>query len=495
MSTSPSNSDRLEDTLESTRRSVRQLEIDAYRIRADLTRIEAELDAEGDRDPATLPRREVIPVPTPATPTSASVNALATTPRVYPIDGAPTITVPTTSLDWQASVAPSLPDGMNLLVGTSPQIAAPSVLETAPPSVIDPIATELASTSNVPTLQKRRYRRAARPFMSSLVVHAVILLLATSITVVTIVETRPFFTADLVELADEEPIEKLENVDVDQLGQLDDIQLQNTISDSAKFDVAGPLVDEVVPVDFQSVAGPANLGDMGAFSSLPTDLGTAMMGSGGLGADGTGAPSGLGSGNQRKGGGGARNGGPLGEALFFGTQSKGDRFVYVVDNSSSMKGGRLEMAVAELLKSVGGLSPKQSFYVIFVSDQTYPMFYPVPERTLLPATAANRERLSHWLPKAILASGKNRELIKAMDLAASLEPHAVFLLWDGDMKYSDKVRMDVMTHLTRPNQWKFAIHTLGFGINSLDSEYNLTTIAQAHGGTYRRVDVPTVPRR
>jgi hypothetical protein len=55
--------------------------------------------------------------------------------------------------------------------------------------------------------------------------------------------------------------------------------------------------------------------------------------------------------------------------------------------------------------------------------------------------------------------------------------------------------MDVMTHLTRPNQWKFAIHTLGFGITSLDSEYNLTTIAQAHGGTYRRVDVPTVPRR
>jgi hypothetical protein len=31
------------------------------------------------------------------------------------------------------------------------------------------------------------------------------------------------------------------------------------------------------------------------------------------------------------------------------------------------------------------------------------------------------------------------------------------LLWDGDMKYSEKVRLDVMTHLTRPNQWNLAL--------------------------------------
>jgi hypothetical protein len=188
-------------------------------------------------------------------------------------------------------------------------------------------------------------------------------------------------------------------------------------------------------------------------------------------------------------------GGPQGSAVFFGARSQGNRFVYVVDNSSSMKDGRFEFAVAELVKSVEALTPRQSFYVIFVSDQPYPMFYPMPERDLLPATAANKKRLAAWLPKAILASGKNRELIKAMDLAASLRPHAVFLLWDGDMKYSDKVRMDVMNHLTRPNQWNFAVHTLGLGITSLDAEYNLTAIAQAHGGTYRRIPVPNELRR
>jgi hypothetical protein len=176
--------------------------------------------------------------------------------------------------------------------------------------------------------------------------------------------------------------------------------------------------------------------------------------------------------------------------VFFGTRSQGNRFVFIVDNSSSMKGGRLEAAIAELLRTVDSLSPRQAFYVIFVSDQTYPMFYPQPAADLLPATAPNKERLAEWLPNAILASGKNRELIKAMDLAASLRPDVVYLLWDGDMRYSDQVRTEVMTHLTRPQPWSFPIHTLGMGITSLDAEYNLTAIAQAHGGTYRRVDVP-----
>jgi hypothetical protein len=187
---------------------------------------------------------------------------------------------------------------------------------------------------------------------------------------------------------------------------------------------------------------------------------------------------------------GGAPGGDLGEAIFFGARSKGDRFVFVVDNSSSMKGGRLETAIAELLKTTDALTPRQSFYVIFVSDQPYPMFFPATAPDLVPATPANKQRLAQWLPRAILASGNNRQLIKAMDMAAALRPHAVFLLWDGDMKYSEKVRLEVMTHLTRPNQWNFPIHTLGMGVTSLDAEQNLTTIAQAHGGTFRKVDVP-----
>jgi hypothetical protein len=33
------------------------------------------------------------------------------------------------------------------------------------------------------------------------------------------------------------------------------------------------------------------------------------------------------------------------------------------------------------------------------------------------------------------------------------------------------------------------------GITSLDSEQNFTTIARAHGGSFRRVDVPAIRER
>ena len=119
-----------------------------------------------------------------------------------------------------------------------------------------------------------------------------------------------------------------------------------------------------------------------------------------------------------------------------------------------------------------------------------PMFFPQQEPSLVPATPENKRRLAEWAPKAILASGKNRELIKAMDLAASLQPQAVYLLWDGDLRYSETVRLDVLTHLTQPNEWPFIVHTLGMGITSPNSEQNLRMIAQAHSGTFRRIDVP-----
>ena len=150
-----------------------------------------------------------------------------------------------------------------------------------------------------------------------------------------------------------------------------DPQLQDTISDSPQLDVASPVVGEVTPVDFESTAGPASLGDMGSLGSLPRDLGIDATGAGGLDADGTGAPSGLEAGSRRRGGGSGRGGdgdarssGRTGSAMFFGTKSQGSRFVFVVDNSSSMKGAGWELAAAELIKTVEGLSEKQSFYVI-----------------------------------------------------------------------------------------------------------------------------------
>ena len=45
-------------------------------------------------------------------------------------------------------------------------------------------------------------------------------------------------------------------------------------------------------------------------------------------------------------------------ASFFGTKVEGERILYMLDNSGSMKRGRMETLVAELSKSVMSLDPK-----------------------------------------------------------------------------------------------------------------------------------------
>jgi hypothetical protein len=270
----------------------------------------------------------------------------------------------------------------------------------------------------------------------------------------------------------EETAERLTEIEIE-TSAFEDAELQTVAFEQPEFNMSDSILPNVTPLD--SLA-PSSTERFGQVDSLPGDLGTLMAGAG--------EPD------------GGKASGSHGSANFFGTRSQGDRFVFVIDNSSSMKNGRLEAAIAELVTCVKELSRRQSFYVLFVSDQTYPMFYPETEPALVLATEQNKKRLGEWLTRVRLASGKNRELIKAMDLAASLQPQAVFLLWDGTLHYNERVRQDVMTHLTRPKQWTFTIHTLGMGIESLDSEFNLRSIAQAHGGVYRQINVPSVlPRK
>jgi hypothetical protein len=390
--------ERREQAIESTRRRLRRLEIEAHRIRAELARLEAEYED----DVADWLTRKV-------------------RRRAQPRNQS--------RIDAPHSRLKSAGNGNSAVAGVSdfgPK-AAPLGNKPPLPEVV------LKAGDPDPRPRTAAYRKQARPLLLSLALHAAALCLCLTFTFATLVQQTTPLLASPADL-DENVSQEVSDVEIEPT-KFEDVELQNVIADSEEFNIADNLLREFEPAELG--AGSQSLGDVGQLDALPSDLGTLMAGAGSPG--------------------GGKPGGPLGEAMFFGTRSKGDRFVFVVDNSSSMKGGRLETATAELLKTIDALSPRQVFYVIFVSDQTYPMFYPMPAPELLPATAANKKRLAEWTPKAILASGKNRELIKAMDMAAALRPHAVFLLWDGDLKYSDKVRIDVMTHLTRANQWDLVL--------------------------------------
>src|SRR6476620_8204944 len=104
MSQESSNSDWLQEALESTRRNVRQLEIDAYRIRTDLARIEV-ANAAGVAN-----RSAVAPPVIEESDQQPQALLRAEPPPVAEAD----------SIEWQPA-AMNGPAGMDVLVGAPPR--------------------------------------------------------------------------------------------------------------------------------------------------------------------------------------------------------------------------------------------------------------------------------------------------------------------------------------------------------------------------------------
>ncbi|TWT36041.1 hypothetical protein KOR34_09400 [Posidoniimonas corsicana] len=214
-----------------------------------------------------------------------------------------------------------------------------------------------------------------------------------------------------------------------------------------------------------------------AIETLPSDASGLMQAAGISGAGGEtgdGSESGAGS------------------AQFFGARAQGNRFVFVVDNSGSMTGGRMETTFFELLNSIGGMKPKQEFHVLFYSDQVYPMFFPQPANELIAATRANKGRLEQWLASVQMCKGDC--LTDAMDQAAALRPHVVYLLSDGGYlftgKGAERKKSGKLEYLTeQTDHWQFTVHTLGMTVRNADAAEGLTLIARAHGGTFTPVGV------
>ncbi|PHS02885.1 MAG: hypothetical protein COA78_19920 [Blastopirellula sp.] len=176
-----------------------------------------------------------------------------------------------------------------------------------------------------------------------------------------------------------------------------------------------------------------------------------------------------------------RTGGGTGQATFFGVQTRGNRFVYVVDNSVSMNNGKFETAINEIKKSVAKLEPEHEFYVIFYSDTSYPLFYPEVQRTLVPATEANKKKLDQWLGKVHRCAETRGEA--AMDLALRMRPDGLYLLGDG--AFTDRA---IFKTIAIAEDHNVTIHTLGFGMTSRDS-LGFVRLAKAYNGTFQNVEV------
>lgn len=174
----------------------------------------------------------------------------------------------------------------------------------------------------------------------------------------------------------------------------------------------------------------------------------------------------------------------MGGTSFFGVQTTGQRFVYVVDNSNSMNNGKFETAVYELMNSVDQLTEDHLFYVIFYSDMAYPLFYPQSAPRWVRATEENKYKLRSWLAtvhRCLQTRGES-----AMAMALKLDPDVIYLLGDG--AFTDNTAERTLEIRQKFPYLPVQIHTMGFRMKDKDRQM-FTQIAQAYGGTFNEVDI------
>lgn len=361
-----------------------------------------------------------------------------------------------------------------ILPAVAPKPSPKAAAKKSPPRLdVSPPAARAAKAPARRRANPRRRRTragwsewlAARPpWATSLAVHGALLLAFGLMTFATLGDPGFLLSAALGEAEswDEAPVEIAFDA------ALDAPQSTEAAAKSMELEDAALALD--AEVSLASLVEPGSLVD----AALGGDV-LALAGEG-LAATVPG-----GAADARSGGGeGAPSAAAAGKVRFFGAESVARRVVFVVDNSGSMRDGRMETTLLELDNAVRGLSESQQFYVVFFSDQAYGMFFPEPIDDPLPATQPNKERLSRWLRTVEMCVGGR--LIDAMEVAAGLEPEVVYLLTDGDIRSPY-----VAERLTTPGSWEFTLHTLGMGARTPQHVAILQAAAAATGGVYRPV--------
>ena len=183
-------------------------------------------------------------------------------------------------------------------------------------------------------------------------------------------------------------------------------------------------------------------------------------------------------------------------AEFFGSKAVGNRFVYVVDASPSMRRDRaFDAAKEEILRSLQSMKPKQRFAILFFGGSVETLEL-VPGQKIdqpVSATQENIEKAVQWLRK-ITIQKDGKPPIDAIKSALELEPDGIFLLFDGDTKLDNWTqsvrRLNTVDGLLSDGAMGVPIHVIHFFRDEFQRSMQL--LAQENGGTYRFVPKPTV---
>ena len=337
------------------------------------------------------------------------------------------------------------------------------------------------------TVGEGRRRRRLGSLLISTSIHAFALMILALVFVTRDAEPEPlmltssmapseaFEEAPAIEIEAIEPAEPMPDLIPEPVfADLDALEPPPPTIESLPSADALPTIETVSLLDVGQAAGPTT-------ADLLLPLGGSGEGRSPAGSSGRGVGSSMAAGGS----------------LFFGTPGAGSSICFMCDNSRSYEEGGFEIVVRELLRSVGALTEKQSFFVVFFSDEAYPMFYPDAVHELLPATPDNKQRLQLWLSNVEKRTG-GQGLRDAIAMVESLQPASVCFLSDGDHSESLVERL-VSAELGDAVVNTFGMQTLSVRRSGVSQEQlwkqqrlnqNLLRIASAHDGVFTPVTMP-----
>ncbi len=178
-------------------------------------------------------------------------------------------------------------------------------------------------------------------------------------------------------------------------------------------------------------------------------------------------------------------GGP-GDTTFMDVAATGKTFVYLIDSSSSMYGGRLKIAQSQLKKSLRLLQPNQQFGVIFYNEYREILTLPGQSgRKMYFASELNKQSAAREVDRIVPNNGTEHKT--ALLEALLLKPDVVYLLTDGEEPELYEADLKEIARHTG----KTTIHVIKFGdgtVSSLKTSW-LQRLARQSDGEFREFKV------
>jgi len=295
-------------------------------------------------------------------------------------------------------------------------------------------------------------------FMTSFLIHVVVLLIAASVAFTIGKDSRGVMLEADVGDSQEIGFDLVDIVSVEPPAEPEPVTLPEEVSSPS------PLAD--LDVSSPSTEQPTE-------SGIVSD---ATFASSQIGGDGNGEGDGLSrslSATMKKRG-----------AAFFGAYAEGKKFIFVLDSSRSMlQDDRWTYACNQLIDSLNGLQPEQEFYVICFDVKASYLFNIPPSRAkFFTSDDSTLARVKRWLRSHEL--GRATMPAEALQNALALEPDAIFLLSDGELQ-DNSIGMLRMINGFSPTYRQIPIHTVH--LFSAEGRETLQLIARENSGTFTPV--------